>query len=298
MDWEKAAAAIRGANGLDSGNMYQNYANAGVINASPAQFVGRQESIQADIDEKQRQEAAAKKKLDDQRENDRTDPSKAYMKLGEDGKYRYYNGVGDQMNINQFSLLTGKRPDELLQDSENPADQKFVQDYQTMKMFANAWVNGDNDTLKRLRASDPEKYNEMITKYKSPDEMVSAFRNYYSDYYGNTQDANNQSQARFTSVNFNPKFDFSPDKTDASGKAVAKLMGGSTLDQTLSPTQVAPNDPGFWNNAGHAITKWGPLAVFGGGSLWGKSQEEQAWEDYQKKLKTDPWMAYNKYLGR
>ncbi len=298
MDWEKAAAAIRGANGLDSGNMYQNYANAGVINASPAQFVGRQESIQADIDEKQRQAAAAKKKLDDQRENDRTDPSKAYMKLGEDGKYRYYNGVGDQMNINQFSLLTGKRPDELLQDSENPADQKFVQDYQTMKMFANAWVNGDNDTLKRLRASDPEKYNEMVTKYKSPAEMVSAFRNYYSDYYGNTQGANGQEKSRFTSGNFNPKFDFTPDKTDTAGKAVAKLMSDSTLDQTLSPmNRNTPEDPGAFGQ-GSAIGTYGPFALIGGGTLWGKTDKQKAWEDYQEKLKKDPWMAYNKYKGR
>lgn len=301
MDWEQAAAAIRGANGLDSGNIYQNYANAGVINASPAQFVGRQKSIQADVEEKQRQEAIqaeqAKQKLDAQREADKTDPSKAYMKLGEDGKYRYYNGTGEQLNINQFSLLTGKRPDEILADSENPADQKFVQDYQTMKTFANAWVNGDNDTLKRLRASDPEKYNELITKYKSPAEMVSAFRNYYSDYYGNTTNANNEKAAAFTSGNFNPKFDFSPSANDAKGKAVANLMAGSTLQQTLSPQKETATDPGFWNNAGYSISKYGPLALFGGGSLWGKSDQQTAWEKYQEERKKDPWLAYNSYLA-
>ena len=251
MDWEKAAAAIRSANGLDSGNIYQNYANAGVINASPAQFVGKQESIQADIDEKQRQEAIqasqAKQKLDDQREADKADPGKAYMKLGEDGKYRYYNGAGEALNINQFSLLTGKRPDEILADSENPEDQKFVQDYNTMRTFTQAWVNGDNDTLKRLRASDPAKYEQILKTYKSPAEMVNAFRGYYSDYYGNTAGAQEKSN-RFTGNNFNPKFDFSPDKTDVKGKAVANLLASSSLDQTLNPNVAQkPTSNGWWD---------------------------------------------------
>lgn len=294
MDWEKAAAAIRGANGTDSGNIYQNYANAGVINAAPEQFVGRQKAVQANVEEKQRQEgiqaAAQKKKLDDDREAAKTDPSKAYMKLGEDGNYRYYNGDGDQMNINQFSLLTGKRPDEILADSENPKDQKFVSDYQTMKQFANAWVNGDNDTLKKFREADPERYNQLISTYKSPSEMVGAFRNYYQDYYGNGVNSNQNTD----------RFSMSSKAAvggDAQGKKIAAGIGGSDLTSTLTPIQMnAPSAPTFLDKVGDTAGTYGPLALVGGGSLWGKSSQQKAWEDYQEKLKTNPWMQYNGYL--
>lgn len=294
-EWERYARAIEGSSGTDSGNIYQNYANAGVINASPAQFTGRKAAVQAQNEETQRREgaqaAAAKQKLDEQRENDKVDPSKAYMKLGEDGKYRYYNGVGEQMNINQFSLLTGKRPDEILADSENPADQKFVSDYQTMKQFANAWVNGDNATLQKFREADPEKYNQLISTYKTPADMVSGFRQYYSDYYGNT--STNQEKA--------PRFGMSSVSAigdDPRGKAVKAAVGSSSLDQTLAPIQYneQPSQPNFIENLFHGAATYGPGAIVGGGTLWGKSDEQKAWEDYQDRLKTNPWMQYNNYL--
>lgn len=293
--WEQFARNIEGANGLNSGNIYRNYASAGVINAAPAQVTGKKAQIQAQIDETNRREsasaAAAKQKLDDQREADAADPSKAYMQLGEDGKYRYYNGTGKQMNINQFSLLTGKRPDEILADSENPADQKFVSDYQTMKQFANAWVNGDNDTLKKFREADPEKYNQLISNYKSPAEMVAGFRNYYSDYYGNTSE-NQKDAARFSMSSVAAVGD------DAKGKVIKNGIGGSNLQQTLTPIKYNENpaEPNFLDKVGATAGKWGPLALVGGGSLWGKSEQQKAWEDYQERLKNNPWMQYNSYL--
>lgn len=297
MDWEKAAAAIRSANGLDSGNIYQNYANAGVINASPAQFTGKKMAIQADNEERARKEniqiEQARKKQEKDYEDLKNDPSKAYMQLGEDGRYKYFNGAGQMMNINQFSLLTGKRPDEILADSENPEDQKFVSDYQTMKAFANAWVNGDNETLKKFREADPEKYNQLISTYKSPAEMVKGFRDYYSDYYGDKAGQGNQNGANRFSMS-----SIAGVGGDAKGKQQQAALDASTLQQTLTPINYneQPQNPGFWGNAGHAVANYGPLALVGGGSLWGKSDQQKAWEDYQDRLKSNPWMQYNNYL--
>ncbi len=294
-EWEQYAQAIRGSSGIDSGNIYQNYANAGVINASPAQFEGRKMAIKADNDERARKESIAieqaRKKQEEDFELSKKDPGKAYMELGEDGRYKYFNGAGEMLNINQFSLLTGKRPDEILADSENPDDQKFVSDYTTMKQFANAWVNGDNATLQKFREADPEKYNQLISTYKTPAEMVKGFRDYYTDYYGDTNQAN-QKTDRFSMASKSGIGD------DAKGKALKAAVGASPLEQTLTPIQYneQPKDPGFLGNASSAIATHGPMALLGGGSLWGKSKEQQAWEDYQERLKTNPWMQYNNYL--
>lgn len=296
-EWEQYAQAIRGSSGIDSGNIYQNYANAGVINASPAQFAGREAAIRADNEERARKENLAieqkKKAMEEEFEASKKDPSKAYMELGEDGRYRYYNGAGEMLNINQFSLLTGKRPDEILADSENPADQKFVSDYKTMKEFANAWVNGDNATLQKFREADPEKYNQLISTYKTPAEMVKGFRDYYTDYYGEKAGTGAQDKAdRFGLSSKNAIGD------DTKGKALRTSVTGSTLDQTLAPITYneQPSQPNFLQNLWHGATEYGPGALVGGGTLWGKSNEQKAWEDYQERLKTNPWMQYNNYL--
>ena len=285
--WEQYAQNIRSANAAIGGpqNMYQTYADAGVINASPAQFAGGQAAIQARNEEvaaRQQEQAAA---IKEQMNSLSNDPDKAYMKLGEDGRYRYYRGDGSQININQFSLMTGKRPDELLADSENPADQKFVRDYQTMKAFTDAWVNGDNDTLKRFRASDPKRYEQLIRKYKTPGDMVKAFREYYTDYYGNTSGANAGTGQRFTSSNFNPKFDFNPGKDDPQGKAVAALMANSNLGDTMNVNlPKAPVRENWYD-------PFVPFAQFVPGTY-----RRKQWE-YEQAQKSNPWLAYNKYLG-
>lgn len=292
--WDEWGKAITAASGADSGNIYQNYANAGVIDASPAQFAGRKAAIQADIEERRRKEEAAiaakKKEMDDEYEASKKDPSKAYMEMDENGRYRYFNGAGEMLNINQFSLLTGKRPDEILADSENPYDQKFVSDYKTMRDFASAWVNGDNATLQKFREADPEKYNELISTYKSPAEMVNAFREYYSDYYGDTAGKNEQT----------PRFSISSMYgvgDDEAGKQMASQLAGSSLEQTLSPINMnAPQQPNFLDRIADTAGTYGPLALLGGGSLWGKSDRQSAWERYEEDRKNNPWMAYQSYL--
>lgn len=298
--WDEWANNIAAASGLNSGNIYQNYANAGVVDASPAAVTGKKAAIQADIDERRRKENLAieqeRKEAEEQYEEDKKDPSKAYMELGEDGRYRFFNGAGQMLNINDFSLLTGKRPDEILADSENPYDQKFVSDYKTMRDFASAWVNGDNETLQKFRMADPEKYNELISKYKSPAEMVSAFRDYYSDYYGNTAGANEQTpRFSISSIYGGPGDD---NRAGIQGKALQQQLAGSSLEQTLSPInmQDQARQPNFLENIFGAARRYGPIAIAGGGILWGDRGQQDEWERYQEELKNNPWSAYRSYL--
>jgi len=279
--FDEWAKNITDANGLGSDNIYANYANAGVMNASPEQITGNKMAVQATIDENNRQAAIARQKLIDQHEIDKLDPGKAQMRLNEDGSYSYYNGAGEKLNINQFSLLTGKRPDEILADSENPKDQKFVADYKTMKTFANAWVNGDNQTLQQLREADPEKFNQLISTYKSPSDMVSAFRDYYSDYYGKNAGQNKQDTAT-------PSFSMQnvaglPD--NAEGKALASRLSGSPLSQTLAPVNTpVPKQGGDFGAFIDSLNPWGTI----------NTQRRK----YDEQAQNNPWLAYQSYLQK
>ena len=281
--WEQWANNIRQASGLASGNIYQNYANAGTINASPAAITGRKAAIQADIEETQRKEGIAagekKRQLEEERKLEAEDPSKAQMKLRPDGMgYNFFDGAGNQININQFSMLTGKRPDEILADSANPRDQQFVRDYNAMREISNAWVNGDTETLARYRQADPEKFNELVSKYKSPAEMVGAFTSYYSDYYGNAQ---SQDRGRFS-----PGDPRSGDNVYGPNRSMSIIdpisgkrnLGPATLEQTMTP--VLPTQP-----QGNWFEKINPFSGY-------KDEVKR----YEEQLKNNPWLAYYQAL--
>jgi hypothetical protein len=278
--WEQWAKNIQSANGLDSGNIYQNYASAGVINAAPAQVTGKKATIQAGIDEKNRQEAARAKSIENQREVDKVDPGKARMIQNQDGTYSFYNGIGEKLNINQYAMLTGQKPSAILKDSDNPKDQRFVQDYDTMQAFVNAWVNGDNKTLQKMREADPDRFNAIVSTYKTPADLVAAFKNTYSDYYGGTTNQNDPSKMpAFSPQNLYGVGD------DAQGKAMGQALAGSPLDQTLTPSYIQKPQQG--EGFGGWLDSINP---------WGSYQN--AMRAYQEQTKNNPWYAYNSYLGR
>lgn len=274
--FDEWAKNIQAENGLNSDNIYANYANAGVTNASPEQITGKKMASQAVTDENNRKAAVADAVAAAQSELDKVDPSKASMTLSKDGGYNFYDGKGNKININQFSLMVGKRPDEILADSQNPKDQKFVADYKVMRDFAGAWVNGDNQTLQQLRASDPAKYNELISTYKTPADMVNAFRNYYTDYYGDTSGKQTVDSSKF-----------SPTPLPGYGTSQFKLPGdvaNTTLKQTLTPEstlappqQVNQGDLGSWLDS---LNPWGTVPTSN--------------RRYDQQNSNNPWAIYRR----
>lgn len=285
--WEQWAKNIAGASGFDSGNIYQNYATAGVVDAAPEAITGKKAAIDADIQERARKEgiaaAEAKRQLEEERKKEAEDPSKAQMKLRPDGLgYNFFDGAGKQIGINQFSMITGKRPDEILADSANPRDQKFVQDYRAMREISNAWVNGDTETLAKYRQADPAKFNELVTKYKSPGEMVGAFTQFYSDYYGNTQGRQDEGTPRFSPGD--PRGGesvYGPDRSvslmdPTNGK---RNLGAASFEQTLQPVE-------FQQPQGNWFQKLNPFSGY-------KDEVKR----YEERLAQNPWMAYYQSLS-
>lgn len=269
--FDEFAKAITGANGTGD-NIYRNY-SAYKINASPASVAAPKAAAQANIDEQNRQNAAASAKVEAdaaaQRKADEQDASKAQMIMKPDHSgYYFYDGTGKQLNINQFSLLTGKRPDEILADSDNPRDQQFVNDYKTMKAISNAWVNGDTQTLQKYRAADPSKFNTIVSQYKTPADMVKGFMSFYSDYYANGNGANRKQGQTF-----------SPANVTGPSKAQTKQLGATNFQQTMAPAPTAaPPKLSFLDNINPFSGQRDEL------NRWKKQQQSNPWYGYQSSL--------------
>lgn len=276
--WEQWANNITSAAGSNSDNIYQNYATAGVINAAPEAIAGRKAAFDADNEEIARKNAETERALKEQRELDAKDPNKAQMKLREDGMgYEFFDGTGKQISINEYSLLTGRKPDQLLEDSDNPRDQKFVQDYRTMNALSSAWVNGDRETLAKFRAADPEKFNQLMTQYKTPKDMVQGFMNHWSQYYN--------PQAGF-STGTSPSF--APQNINAPSEAQAQQLAGTTLEQITTPTTIKP--PEFSDN-------WFKRNLFESAPILNRlSGQRDARRRFQEELEANPWASYQMAL--
>ncbi len=287
--FDEFAKNITAANGT-GGDIYRNY-NAFQVNASPAQFAGKKAQFDANNEEIARSNAEAAAKAEAAiAEKRAADEEKAVMRLKPDGHgYEFFTGTGRKININEFSMKTGKRPDEILEGSDDPRDQKFVQDYKAMRSISNAWVNGDNKTLQEFRAADPKKFNQLVSKYKSPRDMVNAFTDYYSDYYGATENKQDKAPA------FSPNPGLTGPGSDPRGKAVAKQLAGSPLSQTLSPIKETTGKPGgvgdLWTD--NLLTN-NPISNMIPGTFGNKLS------DYNKRRKEEedrnPWLAYSSYL--
>lgn len=257
--------------GTDPNSIYGVYSNAlSGTDHTGANFTGASAAVGAKNDDIATNNAQAAAKIEGQRAQDASDPGKAQMVLlPNNGGYAFYDGAGNQLNINQYSLLTGKRPDEILADSPVAKDQKFVQDYKTLMALSNAWVNGDTQTLQKLRAADPKKFNSLISTYKSPADMVKAFTDHWSDYYSTPTNAQNSGTSSF-----------SPQQIASPTKDESTALGGTNLAQVLTPDALptsAPNES--------LIDKLNPF-----------SSAHQAVNTYKKAVQANPWFAYQQSL--
>lgn len=289
-EWEKNIIGATGG-ATPEERFYADQVDTGVGSA-----LGRSSVIQGQQDEAARRQAfdlarAAEADRANQIE-DKLDPSKARMVPKEDGGYEFYDGSGEKINVFRFSRITGARPDEILKDSYNPRDQQFVQDYSTLRQFTSAWANGDNETLAKMRAADPDTFNRLVTEYKSPSEVIAAFQNQYQEYFS---DAAPPSQTQPRDNNF-----LMTNKVPYDNDTINALISSTTSQSTLTPTMREREPEGnIWarafNNAPQNIGKYGPLSIFGGGWAWGgEAQKRREWEERQA---SNPWAAYQRSIG-
>lgn len=261
-DWTNQLVGEEGAN---SGNIFQNAARLGNANASQSSVAGNVAQTNENIDQVKQSNASAAAAA-------ASDPSKAKMVLQPNNQgYAFYDGTGKQISINQYSLLVGKTPAQLLQDSPNPADQQFVSDYNTLKSFTNAWANGDTQTLAKMKASDPQQFNNLVGTYKTPAALISAFTQHYSNYYSPSISSNQNPQGS----------DFISPSLQSNNlislpKQLGATLGGAPLNQILNTNVKGAPSVGPSN--------------FASKLPWTNSHKTV--QTYEQYLKSDPWAQY------
>ena len=133
-EWGKA---IQGNQNTASGqsSMWNNFSEALYDDRKGQEAVGLakindiNEQAQKDYEEKMAAIAREDAKNAAQAKIDSLNPKNFRMDPAEDGGYNFYDGAGNPISVYDYARATGARPEELLKDSQNPNDQKFVRDH-------------------------------------------------------------------------------------------------------------------------------------------------------------------------
>jgi len=120
--------------------------------------------------------AAAKKK-----QADLADP-KSYRRVKkEDGGFDFFDPDGNQIDIASIVQRTGTKPRDWIEDSENPIDIQYMEDYDNLQDYAKALLTKNTKKIEQYRASAPE-----LSQYDDRggvNRLIETFRKNYQRYY-------------------------------------------------------------------------------------------------------------------
>lgn len=109
---------------------------------------------------------------------DLSDPDK-YQKIKKaDGGFEFIAPDGTKISAYDYANILGKKPADVLKDSENPIDIGYQQDYKNLQDYMNAWVNGDKEAVSAFQNENPS-----LKKIKDVKELVDYFKTAYPTVY-------------------------------------------------------------------------------------------------------------------
>ncbi len=132
------------------------------------------------------QRAAEKAAL--QQQADLKDPNKYQQLAKADGGYSFVDPTGKEISAYEYSRVTGKSPDKLLSESQNPIDIGFNQDYKNLQDYINAKVNAKNNgeaatTAKQIEEQVKKDY-DVDLKGMDIKQVISRFQEAYPTVFG------------------------------------------------------------------------------------------------------------------
>lgn len=129
------------------------------------------------------QQATAKAQAKSQA--DKLDPNKYTQVPKADGGYSFLDPSGQEVSAYQYARITGQSLDKVLNQSENPIDQGFVNDYKNLQDYLGAWVNKDQAAIDAAQAENPA-----LKDIKTPQQLTELFKQHYPTVFGGTQNGN------------------------------------------------------------------------------------------------------------
>lgn len=125
------------------------------------------------------------------REQEMQDPRNYQIVRTPTGGMRFIDPSGNEVTVRDYARVSGQTPAEVLEQSQDPQDQQFVEDYKNMQTTINALYNEDAGALQQMQSRDPEGFsvlqdytNQHGNLSDAADAMMEDFMNYYGDYYG------------------------------------------------------------------------------------------------------------------
>lgn len=121
------------------------------------------------------------------------DPSKYQQVPKSDGGYEFIDPSGKGISAFAYARATGKSPDKILSQSQNPIDIGFVQDYKNLQEFINDMVNNDKEKIDIALKANPE-----LGKYKKDiPGLIDRFKQHYPTVFGGNQNGNQPTNSTY-----------------------------------------------------------------------------------------------------
>lgn len=177
-----------------------------------AQSVANQED--ADAKMKLQQEEDKLQALEKAKE-DMADPNKYRQTIDEQGGFKFFDPQGNEIDVKQYSGVTGKHITEILKKSQNPYDKQFTEDYGTIEKLGEVMQKGDKKALEKLYAEQPELKKQIHGK--TFNEIVRDFRGYYPRFFNETPAAQDSGASAGSKR---------PQDISGGGNLFTKLLGG------------------------------------------------------------------------
>lgn len=105
-----------------------------------------------------------------------------------DGGFGFYDGDGNEISAYDYANATGKKPSEVLTDSENPIDIGYLQDYRNLQDYMEAKFNSKGNTksaakAKQIEATIKKNFGVDVGKM-NPSVLIDKFKQAYPTVYG------------------------------------------------------------------------------------------------------------------
>lgn len=126
------------------------------------------------------QKAAAKA------ESDLQDSSKYQRLPKSDGGYSFVDPTGKEISAYDYARATGKSLDKTVENSQNPIDIGFAQDYKNLQNFINHVVNNDQEKIQATIKANPA-----LNKFKDDlPGLINQFKQHYPTVFGGSGSGN------------------------------------------------------------------------------------------------------------
>lgn len=169
---------------------------------------------------------------------ERSDPNNYRVVRTATGGMRFIDPTGQEVSVDEYAQVTGQTPAGVLQDSEDPQDRQFVDDYLNLQTTIDALYNEDAGTLQQMQVRDPEGFS-VLQQYTqkhgnladAADSMMNDFMSYYGNYYGQDKEAPRGDE------NVAPRFAQNIGPSYSSSQAFNAQLTPDIVDD-LSPSQL------------------------------------------------------------